>query len=74
VRAQRGTDVDTEDEEDLEDIQVIAKLADIGEGAHRPSWIWFQTSGREDMDDPLMCASKLFEPLCSFTHLNSVYS
>jgi hypothetical protein len=66
--------VDIEDEEDLEDIRVIAKPADIGEGARRPSWIWFQTSGREDMDDPLMRAGKLFESLCSFIPLNSVYS
>ena len=63
VRAKRGVNVgttDEDDEEDLHDIRVVAKPADIGEGACRPSWIWFQTSGHEDMDDPLMCAGEWY--------------
>jgi hypothetical protein len=61
VRARSDTNVGTTDEDnedDLADIRVVAKPAEIGEGARRPSWIWFQTSGREDMSDPLMRAGE----------------
>lgn len=61
VRAKRGAHVGTTDddeEEDLQDIRVIAKPAEVGEGERRPSWIWFQTSASEDMDDPLMRAGE----------------
>src|ERR1700683_3274040 len=63
VQAKHGVNVgttDKDDEEDLHDIRVVAKPADIGEGAHRPLWIWFQTSGHEDMDDPLMCVGEWY--------------
>jgi hypothetical protein len=61
VRVRSGTDVGTTDEDnedDLADIRVVAKPAEIGEGARRPSWIWFQTSRCEDMSDPLMQAGE----------------
>jgi hypothetical protein len=48
-----------DEEEDLADIRVVAKPAEVGEGARRPSWIWFQSiSGHDDMSDPLMRAGK----------------
>jgi hypothetical protein len=61
VRARSDTNVGTTDkdnEDDLADIRVVTKPVEIGEGARRPSWIWFQTSGREDMSDPLMRAGE----------------
>ncbi|KIM87958.1 hypothetical protein PILCRDRAFT_44104, partial [Piloderma croceum F 1598] len=60
VRARSDTNMGTtneDNEDDLADIRVVAKPAEIGEGARRPSWIWFQTSGHEDMSDPLMQAA-----------------
>jgi hypothetical protein len=59
VRAKRGIAVgatEEDEEEDLADIRVVAKPAEVGEGARRPSWIWFQSIGHEDMSDPLMRA------------------
>jgi hypothetical protein len=61
VREKGGTNTgmtDEDNEEDLADIRVVSKPAEVGEGTRRPSWIWFQTSGRDDMSDPLMKAGK----------------
>jgi hypothetical protein len=54
VRARNVGTTDEDNEDDLVDIWVVAKPAEIGEGTHRPSWIWFQTSRHKDMNDPLM--------------------
>jgi hypothetical protein len=57
VHARSSTNVGTTDkdnEDDLADIQVVAKPVEIGEGTRKLSWIWFQTSRPEDMNDLLM--------------------
>lgn len=46
------------EEDNLVDIHVVSKPAEVGEGACRPSWIWFQSSEDEDMNDLLMRAGK----------------
>lgn len=43
-------------EEGIDDVRVIAKPVEVGEGARRPSWIWFSSSSGEDMADPIMRA------------------
>jgi hypothetical protein len=61
VRAKRGITVgatEEDEEEDLADIRVVAKPAEVREGACRPSWIWFQSIGHDNMNDPLMRAGK----------------
>ncbi|KIM71813.1 hypothetical protein PILCRDRAFT_24708, partial [Piloderma croceum F 1598] len=37
--------------------RVLATVAAVGEGQHRPSWIWFTGSVHEDADDPLTRAA-----------------
>jgi hypothetical protein len=76
VRARQGVNAGPThetNEEDLDDIRVIAKPAEIGEGARRPSWIWFQSSGHEDMADPLMRSGEFYFDYGSVLSLIYIY-
>ena len=45
--------------EDMEDERIVARVAAVGEGTRRPSWIWFSGIGTaESMDDPLTRAGE----------------
>lgn len=48
-------------EDDIDDVRVIAKAVEVGEGARRPSWLWFSSSTGEDMSDPIMRACKYYQ-------------
>lgn len=66
IRAQAGivnsdsedTDNADDSENDLDEVRVVAKPADVGSGRLWPSWIWYATSSREDMSDPMMLSGK----------------
>jgi hypothetical protein len=38
--------------------RVVARVAAVGEGQRRPSWIWFTGNMHEGVDDPLTRAGK----------------
>jgi hypothetical protein len=44
--------------EEIQSERVLATVATVGEGHHRPSWIWFTGNVHENMDDPLMQAGE----------------
>lgn len=48
-------------EDDIDDVRIIAKPVAVGEGARRPSWLWFSSSTGEDMSDPIMRACEWFQ-------------
>lgn len=43
-------------EDDIDDIRVIARPVEVGDGARRPSWLWYSSSTGDDMSDPMMRA------------------
>lgn len=43
---------------DIHSEKALATVAAVGEGQHRPLWIWFTGNTHEDMDDPLTRAGK----------------
>lgn len=54
-------------EDDIDDVRIIAKAVEVGEGARRPSWLWFSSSTGDDMSDPIMRACKLLLSTQAFT-------
>lgn len=55
VRVKAGLPAD-----DFNDVRIISKPVAVGEGARRPSWLWYSSSTGEDMADPTMRACQYF--------------
>ena len=44
--------------DNIDNVQVIVKAVEVGEGTHRPLWLWFSSSTGDNMSDPIMRACK----------------
>ena len=54
--------------------RVIATAAAVGEGQHRPSWIWFTGNVHEGVDDPLTRAGEFELLSICYNPTDSIYS